>query len=574
VAVRKLIRQIPHMSMKNQAAVTLALLLAGCASTPIPAPQTVNPDAVNAFETPEQEATYRVFMGELALQRGADREAAHQYAGAAQLSADPSLTRQALTMAYQTGDNQLAWQLDQRWLTLSPGDRDALRFQALLETKLGRPVDAARHFEQMIRGAHGDTYLSTAILLGQETDAQHGLPVMQQMIEDAAGSAAAHYAYAEVALHYQRAELAEHEARRTLELKPSLDSARLLLARALAAQGKYTEALAIVGPQVQAAADDIPLRIAYAALLAQAGRDNEASVQFQTVLKQQPSNAQALYSSGLLELSANRFDAAHGYFLRLFNSGQQTGAAAYFLGNTAELQRHYPEALDWYRQVGEGEHWMPAQIAITRVLLASGIPDVARQFMDKVVAGDPDDAAQLRAAEAQLFSERGDTRTARAILDAALSAAPDDEDLLYARALLVESTGDLSAAERDLQRIIKQSPANAAALNALGYTLLEHSTRYQEALGYIRQALELMPDDPAIIDSMGWVQYRLGNTMLALKYLRQAYQRQHDPQIAAHLVEVLLTAGEQREAHEIWAAASKQHPDSVELKKLRARVAP
>lgn len=565
------------MSMKNQAAVTLALLLAGCGTVQQPAPVAAHPAATttaDAFANPDQETTYRVFMGELAFQRGADREAANQYARAAELSPDPSLARQALTMAYQSGDDQLAWRLDQRWLKLAPGDRDALRFQAVLDAKLGRPLAAARHFVQLIGNAHGSSYVPIAVLLGQEVSATQGLPVMQQMVEDAPHSADAHYAYAELALHYQHSALAEHEARQALDIEPRLDSARVLLARALADQGKYADALAIIQPRVNAAANDIPLRLAYASLLAQSGRDSEAAVQFGAVLKQQPVNSQALYALGLLELSENQFDAAHGHFMRLFNSGQLTGTAAYYLGNTAELQQHYPEALDWYRQVEEGERWVSAQIAITRVLLTSGIPDAARNFMDEVVSGDPDDAAQLRTAEAQLFSAQGDTRTARAILDAALATAPDDEDMLYTRALLEEGVGEVSAAEQDLQQIIKHSPKNAEALNALGYTLAVHSTRYQEAFAYIRQALELMPDDPAILDSMGWVQYRLGRNDLALKYLRQAYQRENDPQIAAHLVEVLLAAGDKQEANRIWTKASKQHPDNTDLESLRSRIAP
>ncbi|HEX5339426.1 MAG TPA: tetratricopeptide repeat protein [Gammaproteobacteria bacterium] len=562
------------MSMKNQAAVLLALLLAGCAGAPRPAPVTPRSVPPRAFANPDQEIAYRVFMGELAFQRGANHEAAQQYARAAELSTDPSLARQALTIAYQTGDDQLAWRLVQRWLALVPSDRDALRFQAVLDARLGRPVDAARRFERAIHARQGDSYLAIAMLLGQETDAQRGLPVMQRMVQDAPHSADAHYACAELAMHYRHAALAEHEARAALAIKPQLDSARVLLARALADQGRYDAALGIVRPRVRANPGDIPMQLAYAALLAQAGRDKEAAAEFGSVLERQPVNAQALYSLGLLQLSQDRFDAAHRYFLRLFNSGQQTDNAAYFLGNSAELQQHYPEALDWYRRVGDGERWLPAQVAITRVLLAAGTPDAARGFVDELVSGDPDDAMQLRAEEAQLFSDHGDTKTARVILDAALAAAPDDDNLLYARALLEEKTGDAAAAERDLQRIVRQSPTNAAALNALGYTLTVHSDRYREALGYIQQALKLTPDDPAVMDSMGWVQYRLGHAASALEYLRRAYARNADPEIAAHLVEVLLAAGNKQEAHRIWDTASRQHPDNPELKKLQARIVP
>ena len=132
----------------------------------------------------------------------------------------------------------------------------------------------------------------------------------------------------------------------------------------------------------------------------------------------------------------------------------------------------------------------------------------------------------------------------------------------------------MTAAEQYLRRILKQAPANADALNALGYMILIHSSRYQEAFGYIQQALALRPGDPAIMDSMGWVQYRLGHAEAALKYLREAYQLQNDPQIAAHLVEVLLANGKRSEAHTLWLAASKEYPDSEHLKKLGPRFGP
>jgi len=563
---------------KTTAAATLAVLLAGCASAPQPQPPAIRQHApatqAEPFKSASQEVIYRVFLGELALQRGDQQQAARQYARAAQLSEDSSLIRHALMLAYRTGNDRQAWQLDQRWLKLSPGDRAARQFQAILAARLGRAAEAARYFGALTQGARPMSYVSIASLLGQEATAPQGLPVMQRLVDAAPKSADAHYAYAELALHYRHAPLAESQARRALQLKPKLEGAQVLLARALAAQGKFDAALAIIRSRVQAAHNDVALQLAFAALLAQAGKDTEATHEFRRILKRHPLNTQALYSLGLLELSANHFGAAHKYFMRLYNTGQELSTAAYFLGNTAEMQHQYPAALDWYRQVTDGTRWLPAQYAIIRVLLASDLPDAARQFTDALAADHPEAAGQIRAAAAQMFADHGDKQSAHDILDAALAKTPNDEDLLYERALLEESEGKVAAAERDLRQILKQSPANVDALNALGYTLVIYSTRYREALGFIQQALTLRPGDPAIMDSMGWVQYRLGHAEVALKYLREAYSLQNDPQIAAHLVEVLLANGKRDEAHALWLTASKQHPESQELKKLGPRVAP
>lgn len=564
------------MTIRTSAAVTLALLLAGCASAP-QAPAVSRPAPAVAdepFKSQSQEVIYRVFMGELALQRGDQQEAARQYARAAQLSEEPSLIREALVLAYQAGDDQQAWQLDQRWLKLSPEDSAARQFQALLAARLGRARDAAGYFAALMRGPKAMSYRSVSELLEQETAARQGLPVMQHLVASAPHSAEAHYAYAKLALHYRHGALAESEARRALQLQPRLEGAQVLLAHALAAQGKFGEALEVIRPRAHAAPDDVELQLTFAALLAQSGQATEASKAFRRILKQHPLNTQALYSLGLLELSVKHYAAARDYFQRLYNTGQEPSTAAYFLGNTAELQRQYPAALDWYRRVTDGTRWLAAQIAITRVLLASDLPETAHEFVETVAANHPDIAGQLQAAEAQLVADRGDGQRARKILDTALANAPDDQDLLYERALLEEESGEVAAAEQDLRRILKQSPDNADALNALGYMMLIHSTRYQEAFGYIQQALALRPGDPAIMDSMGWVQYRLGHTRTALRYLQEAYRLQNDPEIAAHLIEALLANGQRSEAHTLWLSASKQHPDSEALKNLGGKVAP
>jgi tetratricopeptide (TPR) repeat protein len=159
---------------------------------------------------------------------------------------------------------------------------------------------------------------------------------------------------------------------------------------------------------------------------------------------------------------------------------------------------------------------------------------------------------QLYILESDILIHAGDLTAAGALLDRANDEFGDSADLLYARSLLAEKRGDIKGAERDLRRIISIDPDNGAALNALGYVLTNHSKRYLEAQGLIRRALVLSPNDPTVLDSMGWVKFRMGDTQAALGYLEQAYERYPDPEIAAHLGEVLWTLGRRERAIAIW----------------------
>ncbi|MGH8377786.1 MAG: tetratricopeptide repeat protein, partial [Gammaproteobacteria bacterium] len=507
----------------NTSLACAALALAGCAAAPARSPPPELPVSSAAFSTPEQALVYHVFMGELALQRGQTEVAAQQYAQAAQSSDDPALAAQATILAYQAGDNSLALELNQHWRTLAPNDKTARLFAAILNTRLGIVDTAVSEFESLLRDVPGENLPVIGQLLGEEADADQALPVMQKLVAAHAQSAEAHFALGRLALHYRQPTLAIAESRRALAIKPAWDEAVVLEARALVAAAQNDEALKLLKTRVQAEPDNIGLRLAYGALLAQAGQNSAAQPEFAAILKQHPRNPEALYFLGLLALQADQLAQARGYFVRLLGTAQRNNDAWFFLGNTAELSKQYPEALRRYQQVDGGEHWLSAQISIARVLIEQGKPNAARNYMDSIVAADRDDAVQLRIAEAQLFSDNGDNQIALKVFDQALAENPENGDLLYARALLQDNLGNATAAESDLHHILSQQPDNADALNALGYTLTVHSTRYQEARVYIEKALQLKPDDPAIIDSMGWVEYRLGNYPQALDYLRKAY---------------------------------------------------
>ena len=548
-----------------------ALVLAGCSAAPIRPPSLVS---ASGFSSPEQALTYHVFLGELALQRRDLKIGAQQYADAARLNADPALSEYATLLAYKSGDDRLALDLTHHWLQLAPKDNNARHFEAVLNTRLGNVNTAASEFESLLQDMPGENLGLISELLGEETGAQQGLAVMQKLVATQPQSPQAHFALGQLALHYQYASLAVDEAQRALTLKPDWGDALVLETQALLAAGKNNQALRLLKARTQKKPDNLRMHLAYAAVLVQSGQSVLAQAEFATILKQHPGDPEALYSLGLLALRDNRLPTARDYFARLLKTGQRNDAARYFLGNIAELAKRYPEALQWYQQVNGGRHWLPAQISVARVLISQDKPDAARRYIDEIVGMDSDDGVQFRITEAQLFSVAGDNKTALQVFDQGLTENPGNPDLLYARALLRENVGDAPAAENDLRRILGRQPDNADALNALGYMLAVHSTRYEEALGYIRKALQLKPDDPAIIDSMGWVEYRLGNYTQALEYLRKAYAQLADPEVAVHLTEVLWVVGDKQEARRIWSSALKQHPGDTALLKVGQRFSP
>ncbi len=561
------------MTLRNFPQLCCLLLLAGCAAV---APRHAEPPAASArpFVDADQEITYHVFMGELAQGRADAGEAVTQYMAAARLSPDPTLAAHAALLAYGTGDQKAAIEAARRWQALAPGSTDAAHLVAVLEARDGDAAGAARDFGVLVESGADASYMAAARLLEQETDADHGLPVLQDIVVQAPKSADAHFALAHAAMEYKRYDLAEQEARITLILDSHGQEPLILLARALVAEGRGEEALPMLKARMQSSPDDVSLALAYAALLSEAKHDAEAQAEFEAILKSHPNNAEALYTLGLMMLQEKDLPAAREDFARLLKIGKRVDDASYFLGNIAETEKRYPEALDWYHRVQDGDRWLAAQAGIGRCLIASGSPTAATEFFDGLVADDPEAAVDLRLAEGQVFSDAGQGKRALAVYDAALAAAPDDQDLLYARALTLEQDGDPDAAEHDLADILKHAPDDAEALNALGYTLTVHTTRYREAQGYIQRALVLQPGDPAFLDSMGWVEHRLGDESLALRYLKQAYAAQADPEIAAHLIEVLLDTGDTSGAHALWLKSSAADPDSPALRALAPRFTP
>ena len=240
--------------------------------------------------------------------------------------------------------------------------------------------------------------------------------------------------------------------------------------------------------------------------------------------------------------------------------------AAYYLGQIADDRGDSVAAIGYLRQVTAGEQLIAAQIRVAQLLLKQGGGmGAAREHLQTAARRHPAGEMQFVLAEAQMLRDAGRDAEALEILDRVLKQQPDQADVLYDAAMLAEKLGQVDVMERNLRRVMALKPDNAHAYNALGYTFADRNIRLDEARQLLDKALSLAPEDPFILDSMGWVLYRQGDLQGALNHLQKAYGKKQDAEIAAHLGEVLWVLGRQDDARVLWREALKRHPGNAEL---------
>jgi tetratricopeptide (TPR) repeat protein len=268
----------------------------------------------------------------------------------------------------------------------------------------------------------------------------------------------------------------------------------------------------------------------------------------------------------LLAIQARDYDAAETQLKRALEIGyQDADAVRIYLGQVSEERRRFDEALEWYGSVGRGGHYIDAQVRYAGVIAKQGRLADARRHLQQVSPQNNQQRVRLAQAEAQLLRDAGEYRQAFDFLGQMLEKLPDTPDLLYDHAMAAEKVNRLDVLEANLRQLIRLQPSHAHAYNALGYTLADRNERLPEARELIEKALELAPDDPFIMDSMGWVLYRLGRHREALDYLQRAFELRPDPEIAAHLGEVLWANGQREQAQKVWNGMLDEHPQNEVL---------
>ena len=309
-------------------------------------------------------------------------------------------------------------------------------------------------------------------------------------------------------------------------------------------------------------------------LLMAVNRYESAMKQFEILLKDSPDNADLVYSTALLAMQLNSYKSAEIHLNKLLTLGKHQQESWFYLGRLEEKRKHFDKAQTWYARVDDESLYVDAQMGAARVQAKSGQREAAKKRYADLRESFPEHATTIWLSESEMLREIRDYQAAFELLDNAVRQHPDDIDLRYSRALAAEKIDRLDILESDLRQVLKEEPEHAHALNALGYTLADRTDRYQEALGYILKAYKLEPNDPAIIDSMGWVHYRLGDLDTAVEYLTRANELLRDGEVAAHLGEVLWMRGDREAAALLWKKALREYPDSQILIRVINRFNP
>ncbi len=522
----------------------------------------------------ESQLLYHILVAELADRRGQPEVALEHYQLATAVSNDVQLIARATKLALEVGNHTVALEQARRWHELEPSEaaQQALAL-ALLHNQ--RVEDAMELLDTLRKAAQEDGqdgFSSLITLFNQLNDKTTLVKVMDAFSERYPTSQFALYYYAVTAWNNKQHNLALAVMEKLLAQQPQWGAAFLLRARIRLDHNQADQAFAELDEVLTKHPQETALRRQYGRLLMGAKRLEQASAQFRILVEQDPKDAESLYTLGLIASEQKQWEAAIEYFSRVLQLGAYTTEVYLELGKLEEQRQNYLKARDWYARVTHPDRVLAAQMRIGAVLRLEGDLPAMQAHFATLRTEHPQQAVTLYLAEAEQLREMKNYPQAIELLTEALEKYPHDEELLYTRALTAEKLNRLDMLEQDLQQIIAMNPKNGHALNALGYTLADRTDRYTEAMNYIERAIKLLPDEAAVIDSLGWVHYRLGNLEEALKHLRRAYALFPDPEVASHLVEVLWKQGEFEEARTIWQEMHEKHPDDPHLMRIKQQL--
>ena len=576
-----------------QAALAAAFLVAGTMLNGALAQQQQDPDdddddtppvaapSKPPANLPLQELTspllYDFLLGEIAAQRGSPGFAAQTYLELARRTRDPRVAERAVQIASFARMPDLALEAARIWHDSDPNSLQALQRMVVLLVAAKRVDDTEPYFAKLLAvdaAVAPNIFMQLGRLLSGSADGAANLRVVRKLADRYPSLPQAHFAAAQAAAAANDEPLALAEIRRAAALKPDWEIAALFEAQLLQRRSPAdaSRRLAVFLEKYPDARD---VRLNYARMLVLDKRVPEARGEFENISRRFAGDPDVAYTVGLLAFQLKEYAIAEANMKRVLElKYRDPDAARYSLGQIAEERKDWAGAIEWYKTIQVGEHALPARMRTANAIAKQGRLKEAREYLRAVGAENEPQRVQLLVAESQLLREANLNKEAFDLLGEALMKSPDQPDLLYDHALTAEKLDRFDVLESSLKRLIQIKPDHAHAYNALGYSFAERNVRLPEAKKLIEQALAITPQDYFIIDSLGWVLYRMGDLKGASAQLRRAWVGRPDGEIGAHLGEVLWVQGERDEARRVWQEALQVSPDNETLQKTLKRFGP
>lgn len=522
---------------------------------------------------------YEFLLGDIAAQRGRPELAAQAYLDLAKTTRDPRVARRAAQLTFEAHQYDQSVEAFKLWQQLEPTSPLAKQMLVSLLLSGGKLKEAQPHVVELLASDSrniGRSFMNLYGLLARVPDKTTALDWLIEVAHPYPKVPEAHWALAQSASAANKHELALSEAHEAVTLRPDWDIAVVLEAQLM--QRKDPEASAsLLKKYLETHDDKKDVRLFYARMLLEQKKYVLAREEFGHLLQQRPGSPELAFAIAMISLQLGELDRAEQELRQALSSkgkDKDDDILNYYLGQLGEAKKDDAMALQHYRQIKGGEHLYASQLRVAYLLNKAGKLDDARKVLKSTKPKDDAQRVQLLMIESQFLREARRYEESFKVLAQGLETFPNEPELLYQSALIADKLNKPEVFEQLLRKLIKVDPDNAHPYNALGYSWLERNVRVAEAMELVEKAYKLAPDDIAIVDSMGWGYFRLGQYDKSIAFLRRAYQANPDPEIAAHLGEALWMSGDKAGAQQVWSENAKANPKNETLQAVIKRFIP
>jgi len=518
---------------------------------------------------------YMLMAAELAGQRGQYAVALEGYMEAAKRVNDPRFAERAAKIAMYMKDSNKTDEAISLWLKEDPKNPTARKVAALSALRAGNKQAAVEHLNAVLKGdpaGFEKTALELANVLQRDGKSDFFYQVLEALAEKNPDQAVVYFVQSLLAMEMKNGALAEKKVQQALDIQPGWDKALVFQAQIAVFSGDLNKAKILLRNASIKYPENDKFKKLLAQVLIKAAEYDAAGEVYQAIVLSNPKDAESQLALALVDLQLNHDSKAEDIFKQLLDQPEWRNQASFYLGKIEEKRGHTQKALAWFDKVAEGPLVFESAISAVSLLVKEKKFDEADSRLNLLSDQFPKQKLRIILMKAGLYSQQEQYETAFKLLTDALVGEPDQRDLLYTRALMAERIKRPDVLEADLKKILAKYPDDAEALNALGYSLLGHAERYAEAERYLQNALRLQPNEAVVMDSFGWLQFKLGKPELALDYLERAYAKQEEAEIAAHLAEVLWTLGRKEEAKKVFNKAIKKAPEDEYLLSFQKRL--